>query len=264
MKQPRILLVLLISLFYINAKAQQKNIEQKIDSIIHIMTLNEKIGQLNLYAGRMNPTGPITTREDDEDAIRRGDVGMVFNIVGAKRTREIQRIAVEESRLKIPLLIGFDVIHGYRTIFPIPLGESASWDLDLMKRTAMASAAEASAMGIHWTFAPMVDVCHDARWGRIMEGGGEDPYLGSLIAKAKVEGYQGADLKKMGSIMACAKHFAAYGATLDGRDYNTAEMSDATLRNIYLPPFKAAVESGVCTLMAGFHELNGIPTSSSS
>ena len=264
MKQPRILLVLLISLFYINAKAQQKNIEQKIDSIIHIMTLNEKIGQLNLYAGRMNPTGPKTTREDDEDAIRRGDVGMVFNIVGAKRTREIQRIAVEESRLKIPLLIGFDVIHGYRTIFPIPLGESASWDLDLMKRTAMASAAEASAMGIHWTFAPMVDVCHDARWGRIMEGGGEDPYLGSLIAKAKVEGYQGADLKKMGSIMACAKHFAAYGATLDGRDYNTSDMSDATLRNIYLPPFKAAVESGVSTLMAGYHELNGIPTSSSS
>lgn len=264
MKQTRILAALLISSFCIHVAAQQKNIEQKIDSIIRLMTLDEKIGQLNLYAGRMNPTGPITTREDDEDAIRRGDVGMVFNIVGAKRTREIQRIAVEESRLKIPLLIGFDVIHGYRTIFPIPLGESASWDLDLMKRTARASADEASAMGIHWTFAPMVDVCHDARWGRIMEGGGEDPYLVSLIAKAKVEGYQGTDLKEMGSVMACAKHFAAYGATIDGRDYNTADISDATLRNIYLPPFKAAVESGVSTLMAGYHELNGIPSSASS
>lgn len=264
MKQTRILAALLISSFCIHVAAQQKNIEQKIDSIIRLMTLDEKIGQLNLYAGRMNPTGPITTREDDEDAIRKGDVGMVFNIVGAKRTREIQRIAVEESRLKIPLLIGFDVIHGYRTIFPIPLGESASWDLDLMKRTARASADEASAMGIHWTFAPMVDVCHDARWGRIMEGGGEDPYLVSLIAKVKVEGYQGTDLKEMGSVMACAKHFAAYGATIDGRDYNTADISDATLRNIYLPPFKAAVESGVSTLMAGYHELNGIPTSASS
>jgi len=264
MKHIQILATALIFLFCLKVTAQQKNIEQKIDSIFNIMTLDEKIGQLNLYAGRMNQTGPITTREDDEDAIRRGDVGMVFNIVGAKRTREIQRIAVEESRLKIPLLIGFDVIHGYRTIFPIPLGESASWDLDLMKRTAKASAHEASAMGIHWTFAPMVDVCHDARWGRIMESGGEDPYLCSLIAKAKVEGYQGIDLKEMGAIMACAKHFAAYGATLDGRDYNTADISDATLRNIYLPPFKAAVESGVCTLMAGFHELNGIPTSSSS
>jgi beta-glucosidase len=264
MKQTRILAALLISSFCIHVAAQHNNIDQKIDSILRLMTLDEKIGQLNLYAGRMNPTGPITTREDDEDAIRRGDVGMVFNIVGAKRTREIQRIAVEESRLKIPLLIGFDVIHGYRTIFPIPLGESASWDLDLMKRTARASADEASAMGIHWTFAPMVDVCHDARWGRIMEGGGEDPYLVSLIAKAKVEGYQGTDLKEMGSVMACAKHFAAYGATIDGRDYNTADISDATLRNIYLPPFKAAVESGVSTLMAGYHELNGIPTSASS
>lgn len=264
MKYIQIVATGLIFIFCLKVAAQQKNIEQKIDSIINIMTLDEKIGQLNLYAGRMNPTGPITTREDDEDAIRRGDVGMVFNIVGAKRTQEVQRLAVEESRLKIPLLIGFDVIHGYRTIFPIPLGESASWDLDLMKRTAKASADEASAMGIHWTFAPMVDVCHDARWGRIMEGGGEDPYLGSLIAKAKVEGYQGDDLKKMGSLMACAKHFAAYGATLDGRDYNTVDISDATLRNIYLPPFKAAVESGVCTFMAGYHELNGIPTSASS
>ncbi|MDD3685123.1 MAG: glycoside hydrolase family 3 N-terminal domain-containing protein [Bacteroidales bacterium] len=264
MKQTRILAALLISSFCIHVAAQHNNIDQKIDSILRLMTLDEKIGQLNLYAGRMNPTGPITMRENDEDAIRRGEVGMVFNIVGAKRTREIQRIAVEESRLKIPLLIGFDVIHGYRTIFPIPLGESASWDLDLMKRTAKASADEASAMGIHWTFAPMVDVCHDARWGRIMEGGGEDPYLVSLIAKAKVEGYQGTDLKEMGSVMACAKHFAAYGATIDGRDYNTADISDATLRNIYLPPFKAAVESGVSTLMAGYHELNGIPTSASS
>lgn len=243
--------------------SQVKTIEQKVDSILELMTLDEKIGQLNLYAGRMNPTGPITVRDDDEDAIRRGDVGMVFNIVGAERTREIQRIAVEESRLKIPLLMGFDVIHGYRTIFPIPLGESASWDLDLMKRTAMASADEASAMGIHWTFAPMVDVCRDARWGRIMEGGGEDPYLNSMIAKAKVEGYQG-NLKDEGTLIACAKHFAAYGASMDGRDYGTADISDVTLRNIYLPPFKAALESGVKTFMAGYHELNGVPVSASS
>lgn len=227
------------------------------------MTLDEKIGQLNLYAGRMNPTGPITMRDDDEDAIRRGDVGMVFNIVGAKRTREIQRIAVEESRLKIPLLVGFDVIHGYRTIFPIPLGESCSWDLDLMERTAKASADEASAMGIHWTFAPMVDVCRDARWGRMMEGGGEDPYLNSLIAKAKVNGYQGERLDSMGTLIACAKHLAAYGASIDGRDYNNADMSDVALRNIYLPPFKAASDAGVKTFMAGYHELNGVPTSAS-
>lgn len=260
----RILIIIFILCFSIQAKAQDKTIEQKVDSILNLMTLEEKIGQLNLYAGRMNPTGPITMRDDDDEAIRRGDVGMVFNIVGAKRTREIQRIAVEESRLKIPLLIGFDVVHGYRTIFPIPLGESASWDLDLMKRTARASADEASAMGIHWTFSPMVDVCRDARWGRIMEGGGEDPYLNSLIAKAKVEGYQRKNLKEMGALIACAKHFAAYGATIDGRDYNTADISDVTLRNVYLPPFKAAVESGVHSLMAGYHELNGTPTSASS
>jgi len=264
MKFNKLLLSIILLFITLTVSAQQKNIDQKVDSIIGLMTLEEKIGQLNLYAGRMNPTGPITMRDDDEDAIRRGDVGMVFNIVGAKRTREIQRIAVEESRLKIPLLVGFDVIHGYRTIFPIPLGESASWDLDLMKRTARASADEASAMGIHWTFSPMIDVCRDARWGRIMEGGGEDPYINSLIAKVKVEGYQGEKLSDMGSLIACAKHFAAYGATADGRDYNTADISDLTLRNIYLPPFKAAAESGVHTFMAGYHELNGIPTSSSS
>ena len=260
----RSVIIAFILCFFIKVKAQDKVIEQKVDSILNLMTLEEKIGQLNLYAGRLNPTGPITMRDDDEDAIRRGDVGMVFNIVGARRTREIQRIAVEESRLKIPLLIGFDVVHGYRTIFPIPLGESASWDLDLMRRTARASADEASAMGIHWTFSPMVDVCRDPRWGRIMEGGGEDPYLNSLIAKAKVEGYQGRDLKETGALIACAKHFAAYGATMDGRDYNTADISDVTLRNVYLPPFKAAVESGVHSLMAGYHELNGTPTSASS
>lgn len=264
MNLKKILLIIIIVQATFNVSAQKKSIEQKIDSILQLMTLDEKIGQLNLYAGRMNPTGPITMRDDDEDAIRRGDVGMVFNIVGAKRTREIQRIAVEESRLKIPLLVGFDVIHGYRTIFPIPLGESASWDLDLMKRTARASADEASAMGIHWTFSPMVDVCRDARWGRIMEGAGEDPYLNSLVAKVKVEGYQGEKLDNMGSLIACAKHFAAYGATIDGRDYNTADISDVTLRNVYLPPFQAAVESGVNTFMAGYHELNGVPTSASS
>jgi len=244
--------------------AQKKDIiDQKIDSILALMTLDEKIGQLNQFAGTMNPTGPVTRRGDGSDAIRKGQVGSVLNVVGAKRTREVQKMAVEETRLGIPLLIGFDVIHGYRTMFPIPLAESASWDLDLMKRTAAAAADEATAVGIHWTFSPNVDICRDARWGRIMEGAGEDPYLGSLIAKARVEGFQGDDLNAQNTVIACAKHFAAYGAAEAGRDYNTADMSDVVLRNDYLPPFKAAIESGVHTFMSGFHELNGVPTSAS-
>lgn len=244
-----------------NARNISEETERKIDALLQQMTLDEKIGQLNQFAGTMNPTGPVTRRGDGSEFIKKGLVGSVLNVVGAERTRETQRMAVEESRLGIPLLIGFDVIHGYRTMFPIPLAEAASWDMDLMKRTAQASAAEATAVGIHWTFAPMVDICRDARWGRIMEGAGEDPYLCSQVAKAKVEGYQGEDLKDINTVMACAKHFAGYGAAEAGRDYNTADMSDVVLRNIYLPPFKAAVENGVTTFMSGFHELNGVPTS---
>jgi beta-glucosidase len=244
-----------------SSHSQQKTVDQKIDSLLSIMTLDEKIGQLNQFAGTMNPTGPITRYGDGSDAIQKGQVGSVLNVVGAKRTREVQRMAVENTRLGIPLLIGFDVIHGYRTLFPIPLAEAASWDMDLMKRTAQAAADEASATGIHWTFAPMVDICRDARWGRVMEGAGEDPYYTSLVAKVKVEGYQGDDLSNLNTVIACAKHFAGYGGAEAGRDYNIADMSDAVLRNIYLPPFKAAVESGVGTFMSGFHELNGVPTS---
>lgn len=244
--------------------AQKKDvIDQKIDSLLKIMTLDEKIGQLNQFAGTMNPTGPVTRRGDGSDAIKKGQVGSVLNVVGAERTREVQKMAVEETRLGIPLLIGFDVIHGYRTMFPIPLAESASWDLDLMKRTAAAAADEAAAVGIHWTFSPNVDICRDARWGRVMEGAGEDTYLGSQVAKARVEGFQGDDLKAKNTVIACAKHFAAYGAAEAGRDYNTADMSDVVLRNDYLPPFQAAIESGVHTFMSGFHELNGVPTSAS-
>lgn len=255
--------VLLILLMSVSALAQTKKdkIDLKIDSLLKIMTLDEKIGQLNQFAGTMNPTGPVTRRGDGADAIKKGQVGSVLNVVGAARTREVQKMAVENTRLGIPLLIGFDVIHGYRTMFPIPLAESCSWDMDLMRRTSAAAAAEAAAVGIHWTFAPMVDICRDARWGRIMEGAGEDPVLGSFIAKARVQGFQGNDLSATNTVLACAKHFAGYGAAEAGRDYNTADMSDVVLRNIYLPPFKAAVENGVRTFMSGFHELNGVPTS---
>lgn len=261
----RRILIITITFFCVFTMSAQKKdaIDQKIDSLLKIMTLDEKIGQLNQFAGTMNPTGPVTRRGDGSDAIKKGQVGSVLNVVGAERTREVQKMAVEETRLGIPLLIGFDVIHGYRTMFPIPLAESASWDLDLMKRTAAAAADEAAAVGIHWTFSPNVDICRDARWGRIMEGAGEDPYLGLQIAKARVEGFQGDDLKAKNTVIACAKHFAAYGAAEAGRDYNTADMSDVVLRNDYLPPFQAAIESGVHTFMSGFHELNGVPTSAS-
>lgn len=262
-KGEKISLVLMILLVSISVLAQTKRdkIDLKIDSLLKLMTLDEKIGQLNQFAGTMNPTGPVTRRGDGVDAIKKGQVGSVLNVVGAARTREVQKMAVEDTRLGIPLLIGFDVIHGYRTMFPIPLAESCSWDLDLMRRTSAASAAEAAAVGIHWTFAPMVDICRDARWGRIMEGAGEDPYLCSQITKARVNGFQGDNLAATNTVLACAKHFAGYGAAEAGRDYNTADMSDVVLRNIYLPSFNAAVESGVRTFMSGFHELNGVPTS---
>jgi len=265
-KEKNVIIILLILFVSISASSQAKKakIDLKIDSLLKIMTLDEKIGQLNQFAGTMNPTGPVTRRGDGVDAIKKGQVGSVLNVVGAARTREVQKMAVENSRLGIPLLIGFDVIHGYRTIFPIPLAESCSWDMDLMRRTSAASAAEAAAVGIHWTFAPMVDICRDARWGRIMEGAGEDPYLCSVITKARIHGFQGDNLAATNTVLACAKHFAGYGAAEAGRDYNTTDMSDVVLRNIYLPSFKAAVESGVKTFMSGFHELNGIPSSANS
>jgi len=222
------------------------------------MTLEEKVGQLNQYSAGA-PTGPGTGRDDYSEMIAKGKIGSLFNLAGAEKVNAIQRIAVEKSRLHIPLLFGLDVIHGYRTEFPIPLGMSASWDTARIEQAARVAASEASAEGIRWTFSPMVDIARDARWGRITEGAGEDPYLGSAIAQAYIRGYQG-DLTSPDSIAACAKHFVGYGAAEAGRDYNSAEISEHTLREIYLPPFKAAEAAGVLSVMSSFNALNGEPS----
>ena len=226
------------------------------------MTLDEKIGQLTLLTSDWETTGP-TMREGYQDDIRAGRVGAIFNAYTARYTRELQRLAVEGTRLKIPLIFGYDVIHGHRTIFPISLGEAASWDMQAIEKSARISAIEASAEGIHWTFSPMVDIARDARWGRMSEGAGEDVYLGSLIAKARVRGYQGDDLSRPDTILATAKHFAAYGAAQAGRDYHTVDISERTLRDIYLPPFKAAADAGAATFMTSFNEYDGVPASGS-
>lgn len=238
--------------------AQRKTIEQRVDSVMKLMTLTEKIGQLNQYSGR-EVTGPASDRKNYLlNDIKSGMVGSMLNVKGVKDTREIQAIALQ-SRLKIPLLFSLDVIHGYKTVFPIPLAESASWDLSIIRRSAEVAAEESAASGIHWTFAPMVDIARDPRWGRVMEGAGEDPYLGSQIAKARVLGFQGEKLGALDRIMACAKHFAAYGASMAGRDYNPVDLSKQQLHEIYLPPFKAAADAGVATFMNSFNTLNGIP-----
>mgnify|MGYP005834720607 CR=1 FL=1 len=234
-------------------------IEHKVDSVLKLMTIDEKIGQLNQLTGNGETTGPITFAAEYQEAIRKGQVGSMLNVNGAAYTRNVQRIAVEESRLGIPLIFGYDVIHGYKTIFPIPLGEASSWDLDAIEKSARIAAIEASAAGQHWTFAPMLDIARDPRWGRVMEGAGEDPYYGSLVAKARVKGFQGKALAEPNTIVACAKHFVAYGAAMGGRDYNTVDISDRTLHEVYLPPFKAAIDAGVGTVMSSFNELNGIP-----
>lgn len=233
-----------------------------IDDLMARMTLQEKIGQLNLLSSGWDVTGP-TMRDSYKQDIRDGNVGAVFNAVTATYTRDLQRLAVEETRLKIPLLFGYDVIHGHRTIFPISLGEAASWDLAAIEKAARVAATEAAAEGIHWTFAPMVDIARDPRWGRISEGAGEDVYLGSQIAKARVRGFQGDDLAALDTVLATAKHFAAYGAGQAGRDYHTVDMSDRVLRDTYLPPFKAALDAGAATIMTSFNELHGIPATGS-
>jgi len=221
------------------------------------MTLEEKLGQLQQFDGEASGN----YRPEHRDLVRKGLLGSTLNVRGAQRTNELQRIAVEESRLKIPVLFGFDVIHGYRTIFPVPLGEASSWDPAVAERSASIAAAEARAAGVHWTFAPMVDIARDARWGRIVEGAGEDPYLGSIMARARVRGFQGRDYSAPDKVLACAKHWVAYGAAEGGRDYNTTDMSETTLREIYFPPFKAAVDEGVGTFMSAFNDLNGVPAS---
>jgi len=234
----------------------------QIDDLMTKMTLEEKIGQMTLFTSDWDQTGP-TLREGYKEDIKTARLGALFNAHTAAYTREMQRIAIEETRLGIPLLFGYDVIHGYKTIFPIPLAEAASWDLEAIEKSARIAAEEATAAGLHWTFAPMVDIARDPRWGRIAEGAGEDTYLGSLIAQARVRGFQGSDLSAPNTMIACAKHFAAYGAAQAGRDYHTVDISDRVLRSTYLPPFKAAMDAGVRTFMTSFNELDGVPASGS-
>jgi beta-glucosidase len=234
--------------------------EKKIEELLQKMTLAEKVGQLVQYSAGQ-ATGPGTGRTDYDSMIRKGEVGALFNITTARQVNVYQHIAVEQSRLHIPLLFGLDVIHGFRTEFPIPLGLASTWDPELVERTARVAAREASASGIRWTFSPMVDVARDARWGRMAEGSGEDPYLGSRMASAYVRGYQSKRLDAADSIAACPKHFVGYGAAEGGRDYNSVELSEHTLRQFYLPPFRAAIDAGAATLMSAFNSLNAVPAS---
>jgi beta-glucosidase len=246
------------------AFAQKESINQKVEALLAKMTLAEKIGQLNQYNGDWEATGPVTKEVGNKiDEIKQGRVGAVLNIMGTAHTRTFQDAAMQ-SRLKIPLLFGQDVIHGYYITFPIPLGEASSWDMAAIEKSERIAATEASASGINWTFAPMGDIARDPRWGRVMEGAGEDPYLGSLIATARVKGFQGNGLGSTDAVMACAKHFAAYGAAIGGRDYNSVDMSLRTLWEIYLPPFKAALDAGVGTFMNSFNDLNGTPATGNS
>lgn len=238
-----------------------QTVHQQVDSVLALMTLKEKIGQMVQYSGRYVKTGPDSNANEKEklERIKNGLVGSMLGVVSVKETCKFQRLVMEHSRLKIPLLFGYDVIHGYKTIFPIPLAESASWDLELMKKSASIAAKEATASGLHWTFAPMIDVSIDARWGRVMEGAGEDPYLTSQVAIAKIIGYQGSDLSLEHTIAACAKHFAGYGFAEGGRDYNSVNIGEYELNNSVLPPFKAAAKVGVATFMNAFNTLDGIP-----
>lgn len=266
---------ILVSCGGANAKSSNQNtvytkegdsIDLKVNALLARMTLEEKIGQMNQYNGFWDVTGPVPSEGDAAhkyEHLKKGLVGSMLNVKGVKEVREVQKIAVEETRLGIPLIIGFDVIHGYKTISPIPLAEAASWDLEAIKLSAQVAAEEAAASGINWTFAPMVDISRDARWGRVMEGAGEDPYLASLIAVARVQGFQGDDLSLANTIAACAKHFVGYGFAEAGKDYNTVDVGTSTLYNVLLPPFKAAKEAGVRTFMNAFNELNGIPATGS-
>lgn len=229
-----------------------------VDSLLRQMTLSEKIGQLNLVSVGFDVTGPVVS-ENVEEKIRAGFVGGVFNTYTPIAVRKLQEMAVTQTRLKIPLLFGFDVIHGHRTIFPIPLGLSASWDLEAIEKSARIAANEAAADGLNWVFSPMVDISRDPRWGRVSEGAGEDPFLGARIAEAMVRGYQGEDLSRHNTVMACVKHFALYGAAEAGRDYNPADMSERTMFEVFLPPYKAALDAGVGSVMTSFNEINGIP-----
>ncbi len=250
--------VLLLLLSTVASHSQRpQNVEQRVNALLAQMTLAEKLGQLQQLDGE----GTGNFRPEHLDLIRKGQLGSTLNVRGAQRTNQVQRVAMNESRLKIPVLFGFDVIHGYRTIFPIPLAEASSWDPALAERSAAVAAQEANNAGLRWTFAPMVDIARDPRWGRITEGAGEDPFLGAAFAHARVLGFQGSDYGAADKVLACAKHWVAYGAAEGGRDYNTTDLSENTLREIYFPPFKAAVDAGVGTLMSSFNAINGVPAS---
>ena len=244
----------------VSSKASDREIEIKISRLIAQMTLAEKLGQLQ----QLNGTWDGDIRPEQVGLARQGLLGSVLYVYGARRTTELQHVAMTESRLKIPILFEFDVIHGYRTIFPVPLADAASWDPSVVERANSISAAETAAAGCRWTLAPMVDIARDPRWGRIVEGSGEDPFLGAAMAAAAVRGFQGTNYSSPDKVVACAKHWAAYGAAEGGRDYNTAEVSERTLREIYFPPFKAAVDAGVGTIMSAFNDLNGVPGTANS
>ncbi|MBV1925146.1 MAG: beta-glucosidase BglX, partial [Dokdonia sp.] len=247
--------------------AEKASIDQKVEALLKQMTLEEKVGQMNQYNGFWNVTGPVPKGGDAAkkfDHLRKGYVGSMLNVAGVENVRAVQKIAVEETRLGIPLIIGFDVIHGYKTISPIPLAEAASWDLEAIRLSAAVAAEETAAAGINWTFAPMVDISRDARWGRVMEGAGEDPFLGSLIADARVRGFQGDDLSSIKTIVACAKHFAGYGFSESGKDYNTVDVGNNTMYNIIFPPFQAAHKAGVRTFMNAFNVWDGVPSTGNS
>lgn len=234
------------------------DIDNKVDSILSLMTLDEKIGQLTLYTSDMDQTGPFIKKQYEND-IKEGKVGAIFNAYGAEYVRRLQEIAVNNTRLRIPLMFGYDVIHGHQTIFPVPLAEAASWDMMAIEKSARVAASEAAAQGLNWVYAPMCDIARDPRWGRIVEGAGEDPYLGSDIARARIRGFQGTDASAVNTVAACVKHFAAYGASQAGRDYNSVDMSERMLREVYLPPYEAAVDEGALTVMSSFNDLDGIP-----
>jgi beta-glucosidase len=236
-------------------------VERRIDSLLRLMTVEEKLGQLNQVGPQWEVRKEPPETNYQAELVRRGKIGSFLYLTGAEVTKRIQRIAVEESRLKIPLIFGLDVIHGFKTTFPIPLAMACTWNPELVEKAARVAAIEATAAGIHWTFAPMVDIARDPRWGRIAEGAGEDPFLGSVMAAAHVRGFQGADLRLSNTLLACAKHFAAYGGAEAGKDYNTVDLSERTIRDIYLPPFKAAVDAGVGTLMSAFNDIGGVPAS---
>ena len=248
-----------------SSQSEISSIDAKVDSLLNIMTLEEKIGQTNLYTGNAEMTGPSPQGDNKQRAenIKNGLVGGMLNVISSEETRKAQELAVENSRLGIPLIFGYDVIHGYKTMFPIPLAQAASWDPEVAKVGSQVAAREAASAGLHWTFAPMIDISRDARWGRIMESPGEDPYLASVMAKAWVEGFQGDDLESTETIAACAKHFAAYGYVEAAREYNTVDISTQRLYNVVLPPFEAVKNAGAATFMNAFNDINGVPATGS-